>query len=73
MKRNKKEKQAVIRYLLAQKVQNNHFHILSVNDLNVPKTKAVVTFLKKANLLQKKVLFVDRGFCELRLKKRIKD
>ncbi len=68
MKRNKKEKQAVIRYLLAQKVQNNHFHILSVNDLNVPKTKAVVTFLKKANLLQKKVLFVDRGFCEFEIK-----
>ncbi len=68
VKVNRKEKQAVIRYLLAQKVQNNQFHILSINDLTVPKTKAVVNFLKNVSLLNKKVLFVDRGFCEFEVK-----
>ncbi len=65
---NKKEKQAVIKHLIVQKVQEQHLHVLSVNDLSVPKTKTIVEFLKKLNLLQKRVLFVGKGFYEFEVK-----
>lgn len=65
---NKKEKQAVIKHLIAQKVQEQHFHLLSVSDLSVPKTKTIVEFLTKLNLLQKRVLFVGKGFYEFEVK-----
>ncbi len=65
---NKKEKQSVIKYLIAQKIQEQHFHVLSVSDLLVPKTKTIVEFLTKMNLLKKRVLFVGRGFYEYEVK-----
>ena len=64
VKRNKQEKQAVIRHLLVQKIQEQHLHILSVNDLTAPKTKVIVEFLKKMNLFQKRVLFVGKNTYE---------
>lgn len=57
VKMNKKEKRAVIRSLLAQKIQDQHVHILSVDGLDKPKTKSVADFLKKMDL-GKRVLFV---------------
>ena len=68
IKMNKKERQAVIKHLIAQKIQEQHFHILSVNDLAAPKTKTIVEFLKKLNLYQKRVLFVGKGFYEFEVK-----
>ncbi len=67
VKMNKKEKQAVIRHLLAQKIQEQHFHVLSVDDFTVPKTKSVAEFLKKLNLSQKRVLFVGRNSYEFEI------
>ena len=61
---NKKEKQAVIKHLIAQKVQEQHVHVLSVSDLTVPRTKSIVEFLKKLNLSQKRVLFVGKNSYE---------
>lgn len=58
VKINKKEKRAVIRSLLVQKIQDQHVHILSIEGLDEPKTKPFVEFLKKLNLFQKKVIFV---------------
>ncbi|MES2199198.1 MAG: 50S ribosomal protein L4 [Chlamydiota bacterium] len=62
VKINKKEKRAVIRSLLVQKIQEQHLHILSVEGLSKPKTKSIVDFLKKMNLFQKRVLFVGGDF-----------
>ena len=68
VKMNKKEKQAVIKHMIAQKIQEQHFHVLSVNDLTAPKTKTLVGFLKKLDLLEKRVLFVGKGFYEFEVK-----
>ncbi len=62
VKINKKEKRAVIRSLLAQKIQEQHLHVLSVEGLEKPKTKTVVDFLRKLNLCGKRVLFVGGDF-----------
>ncbi len=63
VKLNKKEKRAVIKTLLAQKIQEQHVHVLSIEGLNAPKTKSVVEFLKKLNLAQKRVLFLAEDIC----------
>jgi large subunit ribosomal protein L4 len=55
---NKKEKRAVIRSLLIQKIQEQRFCVLSTEGLDKPKTKFVVEFLKKVDLMQKRVLFL---------------
>lgn len=55
---NKKEKRAVIKSLLVQKIQEQHVHVLSVEGLDKPRTKTIVDFLKKLNLTQKRVLFL---------------
>jgi large subunit ribosomal protein L4 len=60
---NKKEKRAVIRSLLAQKIQEQHFHILSAEGLDAPKTKVMADFLKKLGLSQKRVLFLGEDLC----------
>lgn len=60
---NKKEKRAVIKSLLAQKIQEQHFHILSVEGLGAPKTKVMVEFLKKLGLVDKRVLFLGEDLC----------
>jgi large subunit ribosomal protein L4 len=68
VKVNKKEKQAVIKHLISQKIQDQHFHVLSVKDLTSPKTKTIVEFLEKMDLQNKRVLFVGRGFYEFEVK-----
>ena len=65
---NKKEKHAVIKHLITEKIKEEHLHVLSVNDLKAPKTKTVVEFLKKMNLFKKRVLFIGRGFYEYEVK-----
>ena len=67
-KLNKKERQSVIKHLIAQKVKDEKLHLLSVSDLESPKTKSLVEFLTKMNLMNKRVLFVDRGFYEYEIK-----
>ncbi len=59
---NKKEKRAVIKTLLAQKIQEQHVHVLSLEGLTQPKTKSVAEFLKKLNLT-KRVLFLAEDLC----------
>jgi large subunit ribosomal protein L4 len=56
---NKKERQAVIRFLLAEKIKANQLHVLKSEKMDKPKTKTVVGFLKAINLLDKQVLFLD--------------
>lgn len=63
VKLNKKEKRAVIKTLLSQKVQENNVHVLSIEGLQKPRTKSVVEFLKKLNLMQKRVLFLGEDLC----------
>jgi large subunit ribosomal protein L4 len=55
---NRKEKRAAIRFLLAEKIQNNNLIILEDEAFKAPKTKKVADFLKGRELFGKKVLII---------------
>lgn len=57
---NRKERQAAIRCLLAEKLQANKLHIVEDFNLDAPKTKRVVEFIK-ALQLSGRVLFLGEG------------
>lgn len=58
VKVNKKEKRAVIRHLLIEKVLNNFLHVLHFEEMDKPQTKQVVQFLKTRSLENKKIIFL---------------
>lgn len=64
VKINKKEKRAVNRYLVADKIVNGKLHILSLDSFNEPKTKVVADFLDKLEIDNKRVLFLYEGVLE---------
>lgn len=55
---NRKEKRAAIRFLLAEKIQNDNMIILEDEAFKAPKTKKVADFLKGRELFGKKVLII---------------
>lgn len=55
---NRKEKRAAIRFLLAEKIQNNNLIILEDEAFKVPQTKKVANFLKGRELFGRKVLII---------------
>lgn len=57
---NKKERKAVIRAILSEKLAKENAVILESTQLDVPKTKMIVNFMKNSNLT-KKVLFLVEG------------
>src|SRR5262245_37170150 len=60
VKINKKERQAAIRFLLAEKVKANKLHVVENFTMEEPKTKNVVAFLNKANL-SGRILFLGES------------
>lgn len=58
VKVNRKEKRAVIRQLLIEKVLNNSLHVLHFEEMDKPQTKQVVKFLKARSLESKKIIFL---------------
>src|SRR5262249_50537758 len=54
---NRKEKRAVIRHLIVEKIRENRLHVLQFEEMAEPKTKKIAAFLKSRNLQGKKVLF----------------
>lgn len=57
---NKKQRQAVIRFLIGEKIKENKVHILDKTQLEEPKTKTIAHFLKTCGL-NKRVLFLGEG------------
>lgn len=57
---NKKERQAAIRSLIAEKIRNNKVHVLDSTSLKTPKTKTVANFLKTFEI-RGRVLFLGEG------------
>ena len=55
---NQKERQAAIRYLLAQKIQGGKVCILQNEVMDKPKTKAMIDFLKASSMDAKRVLLL---------------
>ena len=64
VKINKKERRAVNRNLVAEKILGGKFHILSLDSFNEPKTKVVAEFMKKLDVENKRVLFLYEGVLE---------
>jgi len=56
---NKRERQAAIRFLLAEKIKANQVHILKSEKMTMPKTQKIAGFLKAVNLMDRRVLFLD--------------
>ena len=61
VKVNKKEKRAVIRQLLIEKILNNSLHVLQFEEMIKPQTKQVARFLKERGLENKKIIFLAEG------------
>ncbi len=57
VKINKKERQAIIKHLISQKIKESQCIVLSDTEMKKPKTKLIADFLKKCTL-GKRVLFV---------------
>lgn len=60
VKINQKERQAVIRYLIAEKMREGRVWVIDSTSMDEPKTKRVSGFLKKMNL-DGRVLFLGEG------------
>lgn len=56
---NKKERQAAIRFLLAEKIKANQVHVLKSEKMEKPETKKLANFLKSIQLSDERVLFLD--------------
>ena len=57
---NSKEKRAVIRHLLAEKIQAGQLTVLSPGTFDAPKTKTMASFLKACALTGKRTLFLGQ-------------
>lgn len=58
VKVNKKERQAVIRHVLIDRILGNSVHIVRSEGFDKPKTKRIADFLKQLELQGKRVLFL---------------
>jgi large subunit ribosomal protein L4 len=58
---NRKEKRAVIRHLIIEKILDNRLHVLHFEDMKEPKTKLVASYLKSREIEGKKILFLGDG------------
>jgi len=57
---NKKERQAAIRCLIAEKIRENRLHIIPDTEIGQPKTKTIADFLKKSGI-NGRVLFLGES------------
>ncbi len=60
VKINKKERKAAIRFLISEKIRENHIFILDSIDVKEPRTKTVAEFIEKAGLTGI-ILFLGEG------------
>lgn len=57
---NKKQRQAVIRYLISEKIRDNKLHIIENTDMENPKTKSIISLLDNMKA-EGRVLFLGEG------------
>jgi len=61
---NKKERQAAIRFLLAEKIHANKLHVVQDFHLEAPQTKQVASFLKATDLSGRVLFLGEENFVE---------
>lgn len=60
VKMNKKERKAVIRYLIGEKIRKEKLFVLDTTEMDAPKTKSIVSLLNTLNA-SKRPLFLGEG------------
>ncbi len=58
---NKKERRATIRHIMAEKIQSGKVCVLEAPQMDAPKTKVIVNFLKNFGFKGKRILFLAEG------------
>lgn len=61
VKINKKQRKAVIRFLIAEKLRNENLIVVDSMDMETPKTKSVAGFLDSKKIAGRRILFVGEG------------
>jgi len=61
VKMNKKERRAVLKALMAQRVQEGKVSVLDIDGMDAPKTKTIASFLSALSLNGQRVLFLGAG------------
>jgi large subunit ribosomal protein L4 len=64
---NKKEKQAAIRALLADKIQANQFFVIENPEMTLPKTRDIQNFMDARNLVGKTLFLGDSSFVDVQV------
>ncbi len=72
VKINKKERQAVIRFLLGEKIKENKLHIIQDFAIETPKTKVIAQFIKSCNLGKRVLFLAESSFEEIKLGEAVK-
>ncbi len=62
---NRKEKQAAIRSLIADKIQANQFVVIESSEMKAPKTREIQDFMDKCNLSGKTLFLGEASFVEV--------
>ncbi|MCH9632341.1 MAG: 50S ribosomal protein L4 [Chlamydiae bacterium] len=58
---NRKEKQAIIKYLISQKIKQNECIILSDTDMKAPKTKALAKFMSECTEKPRRLIIGEKA------------
>lgn len=58
---NKKERRAAIRFLIAEKIKENHVQVLSCEAMKEPKTKLLANFFDKSQLGERRTLVLGES------------
>lgn len=62
---NRKEKQAAIRSLIADKIQANQFVVIESSEMKAPKTREIQDFMDKCNLSGKTLFLGEASFVDV--------
>lgn len=62
---NKKERQAAIRFLIAEKLRENKVRVIENTEMSEPKTKALAGFLKNVNISGRILFLGDTSYYEI--------
>lgn len=65
VKINQKERKAAIRFLIAEKVKENRVWLINSTEMNSPKTKTVVNFLKGINVQGRVLILGETTFADI--------
>lgn len=67
VKMNKKERKAVVRYLVGEKIRNHKLFVLDSTEMQAPKTRAIATLLKSLKAEKRPLFLGEASWGELEI------